>query len=120
MLPSGMESLTDPCLSDDWNAYSAYAGLFAMLAILAMQLIEFIAHHQLHRIPIKDNGVPQSSLPTDEHHVEVGHSHGVSLLQESHNHKVSTYLLEFGIALHSVLIGVALGTTDGSSFVVLL
>jgi zinc transporter 1/2/3 len=125
MLPSGMESLTDPCLSDDWNAYSAYAGLFAMLAILAMQLIEFIAHHQLHRIPIKDNGikteegVPRSSLPSGEHDVEVGHSHGVSLLQESENHKVSTYLLEFGVALHSVLIGVALGTTDGSSFVAL-
>ncbi len=27
MLPSAMESLTDPCLSDDWNAYGAYAGL---------------------------------------------------------------------------------------------
>jgi hypothetical protein len=93
-----MESLTDPCLSDDWNAYEAYSGLFAMLAILAMQLIEFIAHHQLHRTPIKDNrvnieeGAPQSVLSTDEHFVEVGHSHGVSLLQESHNHKVSTYL----------------------------
>jgi hypothetical protein len=50
-----MESLTDPCLSDDWNAYSAYADLFAMLAILAMQLIEFIVHHQLHQIPKKEN-----------------------------------------------------------------
>ncbi len=125
MLPAGTESLTDPCLSDDWNAYEAYAGLFAMLAILAMQLIEFIAHHQLHRIPVKDNrvnieeSVPQSVLPTDEHRVDVEHSHGVSLLQESHNHRVSTYLLEFGVALHSVLIGVALGTTDSLNFVAL-
>jgi len=123
MLPSGMESLTDPCLSDDWNAYSAYAGLFAMLAILAMQLIEFIAHHQLHGIPKKDNdvrteeNVQPSASPSGEHYVEAGHSHGVSLLQESKNHKISTYLLEFGVALHSVLIGVALGTTDGLNFV---
>jgi zinc transporter 1/2/3 len=33
--------------------------------------------------------------------------------------KISTYFLEFGVALHSVLIGVALGTTDSSSFVAL-
>ncbi|UJR07143.1 hypothetical protein I4U23_011431 [Adineta vaga] len=125
MLPAATEALTDSCLSEEWRAYEAYAGLFAMLAILAMQLIEFIAHQKLHRVPNKDNSVgakegdPQPVSTPVEQCEETGHSHGLSLLQESYNHKVSTYLLEFGVALHSVLIGVALGTTDGSTFVAL-
>ena len=125
MLPAATEALTDDCLPEDWKAYEAYAGLFAMLAILAMQLIEFIAHHQLHRVSNQANhvngkdDVPQTVLPSVETCEEGGHTHGLSLLQESHNHKVSTYLLEFGVALHSVLIGVALGTTSGSTFLAL-
>ncbi|CAF1534130.1 unnamed protein product [Adineta ricciae] len=118
MLPSATEALTDSCLSEDWRAYEAYAGLFAMLAILAMQLIEFIAHHQLHRGSNKADPQP-AEAPVEHCEEEAGHNHGLSLLQESHNHKVSTYLLEFGVALHSVLIGVALGTENGSTFVAL-
>jgi zinc transporter ZupT len=41
-----MQTLTDPCLPDSWNVYSAYAGLFAMLAALAMQLLEFLANQK--------------------------------------------------------------------------
>jgi zinc transporter 1/2/3 len=126
MLPAAMVALTDPCLPDSWNVYGAYAGLFAMVAALAMQLIEYIAH-QRHRssqdTPKKKNkksknkketetlAVKVELLPTtveiDEH---AGHSHGLAFHDDAHSHKISTYLLEFGIALHSVLIGVALGT----------
>jgi zinc transporter ZupT len=42
-----MSALTDPCLPDSWNVYGAYAGLFAMLAALGMQLIEFLANQRL-------------------------------------------------------------------------
>lgn len=129
MMPAATKALSDTCLPEDWKTYEAYAGLFAMLAILVMQLIEFIAHHQYHRAsttvnpsePAIDKEVDVvKSEPTP---VEVqephGHSHGLSLLQEKHNHKVSTYLLEFGIAMHSVLIGLALGTEEGSTFIAL-
>lgn len=110
-----MEALTDSCLPTDWRTYEAYAGLFAMLAILVMQLIEFIAHHQMHRI--KDGSNPSTNeVVTIQSH---GHSHGLSLLDEKHNHRVSTYLLEFGVAMHSVLIGLALGTEEGATFVAL-
>jgi hypothetical protein len=60
-----------------------------MLTILAMELIQLIAHHQLHRIPKKDNdvsaeeGVPKSVFPSGEHYVEVEHSDGIYLLQEN-------------------------------------
>jgi len=46
------------------------------------------------------------------------HYHGGAFLDDGHQHKISTYLLEFGIALHSVLIGLALGTT-AESFIAL-
>ncbi|CAF4079237.1 unnamed protein product [Rotaria sp. Silwood2] len=125
ILPAAMNTLTDECLPQGWKDYEAYAGLFAMLAILAMQLIEFIAHHQLHRVPIHETKVVveeaqiQSTVISVESSEQHGHSHGLSLLQDTHNHRVTTYLLEFGVATHSILIGVALGTDDGSHFVAL-
>lgn len=46
ILPHAIQTLTDPCLPDSWTVYGAYGGLFAMLAALGMQLIEFIAHQR--------------------------------------------------------------------------
>ncbi|KAG9321676.1 hypothetical protein KVV02_004080 [Mortierella alpina] len=56
------------------------------------------------------------------HHTqEVGHSHahGLSILDESQR-RISTYILEAGIAAHSVIIGVSLGVSTGSEFTGLL
>jgi len=46
------------------------------------------------------------------------HAHGLTLLQcgPGVSTKVSTYMLEVGIALHSVFIGIALGVLAGSEF----
>ncbi|KAF9186391.1 hypothetical protein BGZ51_002034 [Haplosporangium sp. Z 767] len=41
-------------------------------------------------------------------------------LQENRSREIGTYILEFGIALHSVIIGISLGTTVGAEFVSLL
>jgi zinc transporter ZupT len=43
-----------------------------------------------------------------------GHFHGAAFQDNGMDNTVSTYLLELGIALHSVLIGSALGTTTNS------
>jgi len=40
--------------------------------------------------------------------------------QEKRSRVIGTYILEFGIALHSVIIGISLGTTVGAEFVSLL
>ncbi|CAF1276389.1 unnamed protein product [Rotaria sordida] len=125
ILPAAMNALTDECLPEEWKNYEAYAGVLIMLAILVMQLIEFVAHHQLHSVSIHQIKVvveetqAQPTIIPVESSQQHGHSHGLSLLQDSHNHRITTYLLEFGIAVHSVLIGVALGTDDGSRFVAL-
>ncbi|KAJ1957509.1 hypothetical protein IWQ62_005070 [Dispira parvispora] len=38
----------------------------------------------------------------------------------SASRRISTYMLEFGIALHSIFVGLALGTSEGADFVTLL
>lgn len=131
MFPEAMEALTDECLPEEWNVYGAFAGLFAMLAILFMQLIEFLVHHQIYRLAKKKENSPviktivedippvSSTTTIVHHHDEGGHSHGFELLEENSSNQIGIYLLEFGITLHSVLIGIALGTTDSSSFVAL-
>ncbi|CAF3686432.1 unnamed protein product [Rotaria socialis] len=139
MLPPAMEALTHPCLPDSWNVYSAYAGLFAMLAALVMQFIEFSAHqrYQSRVQPIFNNkngeSKNQENIEMDcsvsrngtisaqcdntiNHHHH--HHHGAAFHDDNQSNKISTYLLEFGIALHSILIGVTLGATS-ESFVAL-
>lgn len=238
ILPDAMENLTDSCLPDSWNIYGAYSGLFAMIAVLAMQLIEFLAHQRVHSsrqkhnhkhivahidlnecakpdenkqcddIPPTVNDIQQTvcrddicvendnstnekrlnividNVPKVKHnhrgkkqsqvHIaeqtkgddidnhegkqsevktkpteideskrkhndcvtidviqiqqppepaeifpESGHFHGAAFQDDNQQHKITTYLLELGIALHSVLIGLTLGTTT-ESFVALL
>ncbi|KAG0244953.1 Zinc/iron permease [Mortierella sp. GBAus27b] len=55
------------------------------------------------------------------HYQEMGHSHahGLELLEESQR-KISTYILEAGVAAHSIIIGVSLGVSSGTEFMGLL
>ncbi|KAF9911989.1 high-affinity Zn(2+) transporter zrt1 [Linnemannia zychae] len=70
-----------------------------------------------------DHDAKHSHNDKSHHHhtQEVGHSHahGLSLLDESQR-RISTYILEAGIAAHSVIIGVSLGVSTGSEFTGLL
>jgi zinc transporter 1/2/3 len=43
-----------------------------------------------------------------------GHNHAILLQGDGQHNTIGTYLLEFGIAVHSVLIGLTLGTTTDS------
>ncbi|CAF1607878.1 unnamed protein product [Adineta ricciae] len=131
MLPGGMKFLNDPCLPDSWNVYSAYGGLFAMIAALIMQFIEFVAHQRYQslttskthpkieeserqgqeeiKVSVIDVVTSNVDIPDANHHC-----HGITFQDDAQKHKISTYLLEFGIALHSVLIGLTLGSTTDS------
>ncbi|KAG9066103.1 high-affinity Zn(2+) transporter zrt1 [Linnemannia hyalina] len=77
-------------------------------------------HHHDHDTKQADSHSHQDK--SHHHHTqEVGHSHahGLSLLDESQR-RISTYILEAGIAAHSVIIGVSLGVSTGSEFTGLL
>ncbi|KAF9935030.1 high-affinity Zn(2+) transporter zrt1 [Linnemannia zychae] len=75
-------------------------------------------HHHDHDSNHEDT---HQSISHHHHSHEVGHSHahGLSLLDESQR-RISTYILEAGIAAHSVIIGVSLGVSTGSDFIGLL
>ncbi|PIA17746.1 ZIP zinc/iron transport family [Coemansia reversa NRRL 1564] len=58
-------------------------------------------------------------------HTHHTHVHGASFIEnttslKNHQHKISTYILELGICLHSVIIGLTLSVTTGTGFKTLL
>lgn len=63
-----------------------------------------------------------NELSPDHHHMgdNHGHTHGVLLHDEDAYKHIGTYILELGIVMHSVLIGIDLGTTGNSEFTTLL
>ncbi|KAI8595440.1 Zinc/iron permease [Dissophora ornata] len=66
--------------------------------------------------------VPMNMADHHHHHYQdIGHSHthGLELLDDSQR-KISTYILEAGVAFHSVIIGVSLGVSSGTEFMGLL
>ncbi|KAI1300544.1 high-affinity Zn(2+) transporter zrt1 [Mortierella claussenii] len=79
--------------------------------------------HDAHRAQEESSDTSMDVKSKSHHHhtQEVGHSHahGLSLLDESQR-RISTYILEAGIAAHSVIIGVSLGVSTGSEFTGLL
>jgi zinc transporter 1/2/3 len=62
------------------------------------------------------------SQQTHEHHIgdSHGHHHGGAFLEDDAHKHVGTYILELGISMHSILIGLALGTTSNDEFITLL
>ncbi|KAF9949590.1 high-affinity Zn(2+) transporter zrt1 [Mortierella alpina] len=80
--------------------------------------------HSAHGHDLKPDITGSDVIKQKSHHhhtQEVGHSHahGLSILDESQR-RISTYILEAGIAAHSVIIGVSLGVSSGSEFTGLL
>ncbi|KAK3844383.1 MAG: Zinc/iron permease [Linnemannia gamsii] len=68
---------------------------------------------------------PNNTVIGDDDHHHHGHAHGSNgdkmvSQQEQRSREIGTYILELGIALHSVIIGITLGTTVGAEFVSLL
>jgi zinc transporter ZupT len=71
-----MSALTDPCLPESWNVYGAYAGLFAMLAILGMQLLEFLAHQRYRSMQAAQARLTKDADATDYIQDEEAHVKG--------------------------------------------
>jgi len=115
MLQPASQSLTSPCVPWEFNTdYNAYAFLFAMLAGLAMQFVDFCLLEYITSIHLSNRDIPDKHEMSDTNNkCEVGHSHAHSILLEAGMEKrVSAYMLEFGVAVHSVFIGLENGVVD--------
>ena len=142
MLLPAQEALTDPCLSEGWlSAYPSFAFLFCVLTIIFMQCLDYLVNAAIDRglgpTPSAAAAVTPSPAPapacTDDRSmegVEAGDCvrHPVCKDEECGGRtllpgaavrakRISALALsETSIAVHSVVIGLALGVTSSSEF----
>lgn len=141
MFSPAQEALMNPCLPEAFQKYTAFAGLFALIAVLFTQAIQTAAinHFQkssTQKVKPIDGEAPENSNRAASHDSipELG---ALSLAKAAHDgccatdaavlaashgehRKITAYILEFGVAIHSVIIGVTLGVTSGTEFTSLL
>lgn len=148
MLPDALKSFSSPCLSPGWQSYSAFAGVFCMMASFALQLLEIAAVANIEKIRAKkaaknlsldveksfstvDSGSTESTESTarnspvdpqlQDHHDHDGHVHGAGLFEEGDAFKhIGTIVLELGIVMHSIIIGITLANASNDEFITLL
>ncbi|MBA0741785.1 hypothetical protein Gogos_014911 [Gossypium gossypioides] len=128
VLPDATESLTSPCLNEKpWGKFP-FAGLLAMTAAIGTLMVDVFAtsHYtksHLHKTQQTHEGDEEKTEQTENHlhvhtHATHGHSHGsVSMLEPADSaqllrHRVVSQVLELGIVVHSVIIGISLGASE--------
>ncbi|CAM0955030.1 unnamed protein product [Alopecurus aequalis] len=128
ILPAAFEALGSPCLvNGPWKRFP-FAGLVAMLAAIATLIVDTVATGYFHRTNAKraaavtDEQTPGDLETSDEHNGH-GHAHGMSVLaappdgDELVRHRVISQVLELGVVVHSLIIGMSLGASDFPSTV---
>ena len=131
MLQPANASLTSPCVPAAFNSdYTAYAYLFAMLAALAMQAFDFVLLRAMNASNLRagsksstrasDGGGSQASLYPKPPPQRTGHVHAVLPMELDVQKTVAAYMLEFGVTVHSVFIGLAVGTVGDTELTGLL
>ncbi|KAI5019021.1 hypothetical protein ZWY2020_043909 [Hordeum vulgare] len=135
ILPAAFEALRSPCLvGGPWKRFP-FAGLVAMLAAIATLIVDTVATGYFHRTnakraaavtdePAPDDRPARGDLESasDGHHGHA-HGHGISVLagppdgDELVRHRVISQVLELGVVVHSLIIGMSLGASDFPSTV---
>lgn len=131
ILPAAFEALGSPCLvGGPWRRFP-FAGLVAMLAAIGTLIVDTVATGYFHRANAKKAAavIDEPTTPDhwagdleapDGHH---GHAHGMSVLaappddDELVRHRVISQVLELGVVVHSLIIGMSLGASDFPSTV---
>ncbi|KAK6784653.1 hypothetical protein RDI58_018108 [Solanum bulbocastanum] len=114
VLPDAFESLTSPCLAEHpWGDFP-FGGFIAMVSALATLMVDTYATSYYSKKNLKNGVVAQSG---DEEGVVHAHSHAhVHGLSDSESellrYRVISQVLELGIIVHSVIIGIALGASE--------
>lgn len=129
ILPNAFENLTSPCLEGRLGDFP-FTGLVAMVSAIVTMMIDVFAtsyYKRAHLVVHKVNGEELEGVSTQvggEHggHVHVhthathGHAHGpgfgLNHGSDLLRHRVISQVLELGIVVHSVIIGISLGTSQ--------
>ncbi|PIA14557.1 Zinc/iron permease [Coemansia reversa NRRL 1564] len=133
LFPAATEALSNPCLGGFAESYSAWAWLIAMTAVFSIHsiewwLVEAWIGHKVVRNFFKDHTdmkAPSKGITATEGDDDSTTIHSksfsmprLSLPVEVKRRALATHVLEVGIALYSVLIGLALAISD-SGFIAL-
>ncbi|KAM7271018.1 hypothetical protein ACFE04_030232 [Oxalis oulophora] len=128
VLPDAFDDLTSPCLKEKpWGKFP-FTGLAAMVAAMGTLIIDTFATGYFNKSHFKnnvgvDNRVNVNDVEKEEDHsghVHVhthathGHSHS-AIASDDHQlirNRVITQVLELGIVVHSVIIGISLGASE--------
>ncbi|KAL1191444.1 Zinc transporter 5 [Cardamine amara subsp. amara] len=130
VLPEGYEKLTSPCLKGEaWEF--PFTGFIAMVAAILTLSVDSFATSYFHKLHFKtakrigdvteSGGEEQSGGGGDELGLHVhahGHTHGIVAVESGdsevqfHRTRVVAQVLEVGIIVHSVVIGISLGASQ--------
>ncbi|KAM1032433.1 hypothetical protein ACFX2I_036014 [Malus domestica] len=129
VLPDAFESLTSPCLSETpWGNFP-FTGFIAMLSAIGTMMIDTLATSYYRRshftkpLPVNEdeemNRVPDGHVHGHTHATH-GRAHGSGVIAaedsipsfELVRHRVISQVLELGILVHSVIIGISLGASQ--------
>ncbi|KAG9141058.1 hypothetical protein Leryth_012632 [Lithospermum erythrorhizon] len=125
ILPDAFQTLTSPCLDPNpWGKFP-FTGFIAMMAAIGALMVDTIATTFYEKMHFKQKQVNVDEEAGDEHvgHVHVhthashGHAHGAAIPSnnmesaELMRQRVISQVLEMGIVVHSVIIGISLGTS---------
>lgn len=127
VLPDAFEKLTSSCLNEDpWGNFP-FTGFVAMMAAIVTLMVDSIATSYFNRSHFKktQNQTNDDEEKDGEHeghmhvhtHATHGHSHGSvdhtnSAESQLLRHRVISKVLELGIVVHSVIIGISLGASE--------
>ncbi|OMO80039.1 Proteasome, subunit alpha/beta [Corchorus capsularis] len=129
ILPDAYESLTSPCLGEDpiWHHFPFPSFVAMMAAILTLMMESFATgYHKRNELSkaLPVNGDEENHHSESDHaHAQAqgGHVHGhgrsAFLLDRTNSsdlirHRVVSQVLELGILVHSVIIGLSLGASE--------
>nr|AFK48496.1 unknown [Lotus japonicus] len=115
VLPDAFDKLTSPCLNDHpWGDFP-FTGFVAMVSAIGTLMIDSTAtayFNKSHSSNEKEEKVVDLPVHT---HASNGHAHGSTASSASTQllrHRAISQVLELGIVVHSVIIGISLGASE--------
>nr|ADF43066.1 zinc transporter protein [Ammopiptanthus nanus] len=122
VLPDAFDKLTSPRLSDHPWGDLPFTGFVAMISAIGTLMVDSLATAYFNKSHFKD----KDQVVADEEKVEQvhgdhlhlhthathGHAHGSIPSTDLLRHRVISQVLEIGIVVHSVIIGISLGASE--------
>eukprot|EP00834_Sanchytrium_tribonematis_P006620 NODE_505_length_6682_cov_0.825394.p3 type:complete len:249 gc:universal NODE_505_length_6682_cov_0.825394:3564-4310(+) len=88
MIVPSLKAFENECLPDLLRNYESYGGVFILAGLFSTHLVQIMAKHYHYK----------------DYEISEGHQHET-------NQKIVVYLIELGVASHSILIGIFLGVS---------